>query len=292
VDGTNYPPEITDILPQIVNAVVMAEHGRTVFPGAQLVHHGVDAAHFWPVEERAIQYGSQLLRTKADCKRALGFDPDKRLILRVDKNSGRKDYAATIKAVAPLLERDRSLQLHLHASTDPKAPGCNIPVMLTRYDLEPDQVRLADLDGSVLGWGQSVLNILYNAADVFVTTSRGEGFGLTIAEALSVGVPVIAQSVSAIPEVVGTGGFLIAPRDTITVPAGHDLWLPDIEAFRDRLRTVLYDLSEADRRALGEAGRKHVSQFRWEPAADRFHDFIEGFTAARRRASTEATRGS
>lgn len=288
VDGYNYPDEITDRLPNFVNSVVMSRHGLSVFPGAQLVYHGVDPDAFWPVSERPIAYGGEVLKTKADCKRVLGFNPDKKLVLRVDKNSGRKDYAASILALGPLLEEDRDLQVHFHASTDPSQMGCDLAVVLTRFDLADDQVRLASLEGSMLGWGEDALNVLYNAADVFLSTSRGEGFGLTIAEALQCGVPVIAQNVSAIPEVVGPGGILLEPERLITVPAGQDLWLPDIKAFTEAIASLLYR-SEDERRELGEAGRKHVSQFRWEPAIDRFHDFVEGFT--RQRASTEALRG-
>lgn len=287
VDGYNYPPE-TEILSQFVNPVVMSEHGKTVFPRAQLVYHGVNTQDFWPVEERPIELEGETLRTKQGCKRALGFNPDGFLILRVDKNSGRKDFSALIHAVAPVMERDREIQLHLHASTDPMMPGSNIPVLLTRYDLAPGQVFIPNLDLSMIGWTQARLNVLYNAADVFITTSRGEGFGLTIAEALACAVPVVAQNVSAIPEIVGPGGLLIEPERPLTVPAGHDLWLPNIAAFTEALVSIRR-MSADERRAMGLAGQKHVAQFRWEPAADRFNDFIEGF--ARWRASTEAPSG-
>jgi glycosyltransferase involved in cell wall biosynthesis len=289
VDGYNYPPEITDILPQIVNPVAMATHGLSVFPRAQLAYHGIDPTHFWAVADDPIPFRGTLLEDKRDCKIALGFDPDKKLVLRVDKNSGRKDFAATIHALGPILEKDRDVQLHLHASTDPQMPGSNIPVLLTRYDLAPGQVKFPDLDSATLGWDTAALNVLYNAADLFVTTSRGEGFGLTIAEALQCGVPVIGQNVSSIPEVIGPGGIVLEPDRLITVPAGHDLWLPNIEAFTEATARML-SMSDDERRAIGEAGKRHVSGFRWDPTADRFHDFVELF--ARGRASEEATVGS
>lgn len=287
VDGMNYPPPTTELLPQLVNPIVMSEHGRTLFPDAPLVYHGVDTDDFYPVSpERPIEFQGQTLTSKMACKVALGYNPSEFLVLRVDKNSGRKDIAATIHAMGPLMEKDRTIHLHLQTSTDPAMPGCNPPVLLTRYDLAPSQVTIPDLDRSMFLWDQLRLLVLYNAADLFVTTSRGEGFGLTIAEALACGVPVVAQNVSAIPEVVGPGGVLIEPERPITVPAGHDLWLPNIPAFTQAIAKLRGDPERLA--ALGEAGRKHVtSTFRWEPAADRFHDFIEGF--ARWRASTEAT---
>lgn len=53
------------------------------------------------------------------------------------------------------------------------------------------------------------------AFDVYVLPSRWEVFGLTIAEAMSVSVPVIATDVGGIPELVSDGesGMLVAPGD-------------------------------------------------------------------------------
>jgi glycosyltransferase involved in cell wall biosynthesis len=285
IDGYNYPETQIDLLQQIVNPALLAKHGLTVFPRGQVVYHGVETDDFYPVAERPVRYLGGDIVDKRGCKAALGFDPNGFLILRVDKNSGRKDFAALVKAVAPLMEKDRTIQLHLHAATDPQAMGSNLPVLLTRYDLAPEQVFIPDLNQSMIHWDQEKLNVLYNAADLFVTTSRGEGWGLTIAEALACGVPVVAQNVSAIPEVVGPGGVLIEPERLLTVPAGHDLWLPNIQAFTD----VVAELRDSPEklRALGEAGRKHVAQFRWEPAAERFNDFIVGLS--RWRSSTEAS---
>ncbi len=54
---------------------------------------------------------------------------------------------------------------------------------------------------------------LYRRAVCFVFPSRYEGFGLPPLEALHHGVPVIGSNVSAIPEVVGQAGMLVAPDD-------------------------------------------------------------------------------
>jgi len=285
VDGYDYPPNLVDVLPLFTNLVVMSKHGQTVFPTAKLVYHGVDPDLFYPVsEERPIELDGETLTSKADCRRALEM-PDRFTALRVDKNSGRKDFAATIHALAPYLEKHRDVGLHLHAMQDAVMPGVDIPALLTRYDLQPGQVTITGTENATTAWSLDRLRALYNAADVFVTTSRGEGFGLTIAEAMASGVPVIAQDVSAIPEVVGPGGILIAPQRRITAPAGQDNWLADIEAFTEAFERL--HANEVWRAELGLEARKHVVEsFRWDYAIDRFNDFIVGL--ATWRASTEA----
>lgn len=58
------------------------------------------------------------------------------------------------------------------------------------------------------------LPYFYNACELFVYPSLYEGFGLPPLEAMSCRTPVIASSVSSIPEVVGDGALLINPFDT------------------------------------------------------------------------------
>jgi glycosyltransferase involved in cell wall biosynthesis len=50
----------------------------------------------------------------------------------------------------------------------------------------------------------------YNRCDIFLSASRLEGFGLSVAEAMACGKPVVATNCSSLPELVvdGKGGFL------------------------------------------------------------------------------------
>lgn len=50
-------------------------------------------------------------------------------------------------------------------------------------------------------------------ADALVVTSRHEGFGVPVIEAMSAGVPVVANAIGALPEVVGDGGLLVDATD-------------------------------------------------------------------------------
>lgn len=53
------------------------------------------------------------------------------------------------------------------------------------------------------------LNKIYNAANVNLTTTLGEGFGFSLAESMAAGTKSIAPNNSAIPEVLGNTGHLI-----------------------------------------------------------------------------------
>ncbi len=67
---------------------------------------------------------------------------------------------------------------------------------------------------------------LMSGLDLLVISSLWEGFGLTAAEAMVLGVPVVATSVGGLPEVVkhGETGLLVPPADASAL-AGGILWM-------------------------------------------------------------------
>ena len=53
----------------------------------------------------------------------------------------------------------------------------------------------------------------YKICDVYVCTSRLEGFGMTILEAMFAEKPIVATNVGAIPEIIGNYGTLVNLQD-------------------------------------------------------------------------------
>jgi glycosyltransferase involved in cell wall biosynthesis len=276
VDGTQQPPIWGERLSKVTNPVVMSNFGRTLFPNAKLVYHGVDTEVFHPVTRNNPHRFSDgtVAFTKAECKKALGYDPDGFLVVRVDKNSSRKDFAATWKALLPVMRHHNDIQVHLHTNEQVGENGVVLEALFSRDEMGT-RFYLPKQTGR-LGWKQQDLAGLYAAADLFVSTSHGEGFGLTLAEAAASGVPIIAQNVSAIPEVVGPGAHLLEPTGTITAPSGQEQWLPDVGAFSEAIEH-LYN-ADGVRRKLGEAGRDHVAKLSWDFAASRFDEFIRALS--------------
>lgn len=258
IDGYNNPP-VWNEMRTVLTQVAMTKFGQAAMPGSRLIYHGVDTKKYHP-------------SPKAEAKRALGFDPKRFLILRVDKNSIRKNYADSWRALRPVLRKHSNIDVHFHCLPI-TADGVNLKAFISRDSDIRDRVSFSPKLTGFTGWSEDAMQLLYSAADLFISTSMGEGFGLTLAEALACGTPVVAQNVSAIPEVVGPGGVLIDSSRPFAVPMGQDQMLPDIEGFTEAIERLY--LSRGERRRLGEAGREHVERsFSWDEAARGFDQLI------------------
>ncbi|NLE60144.1 MAG: glycosyltransferase family 4 protein [Planctomycetes bacterium] len=95
--------------------------------------------------------------------------------------------------------------------------------MIERCNLEAGTTCI-DFVGPV---GSEQLNLLYNAADVMVNSSRSEGWNNAISEALGAGTPVVATNVGGNPEQIRSGEL------GIVVPDG------DMDALAGALRSAL-----------------------------------------------------
>lgn len=103
---------------------------------------------------------------------------------------------------------------------------------------------------------------LMAAADLFVLPSVAEAFGLVLAEALYLGVPVVATRVGGIPEIVDDG------IDGVLVPPG------DSRVLAEAIAGLLCDPER--RRRLAGAGRdKVVARFGFEQMVRSYEAFYE-----------------
>jgi len=91
----------------------------------------------------------------------------------------------------------------------------------------------------------------YLNADLFITPSLFEGFGLPILEAMGAGIPVIASNNTAMPEVVGDAGILVKPKD--------------IKGMAEAMYKILSN--SKFRIHLIKKGHKRVKRFSWEKTA-------------------------
>jgi L-malate glycosyltransferase len=113
-------------------------------------------------------------------------------------------------------------------------------------------VRMA---GSLDGDG---LIAAYRSADVFVSCSDHEGFGIPLVEAMGHGLPVVAYGAAAVPSTVGDAGIVLPEKSPAVVAAA--------------VHRVLSD--NAARATLVAAGRDRLEQLRPARSAKRFVEVL------------------
>jgi alpha-1,3-rhamnosyl/mannosyltransferase len=107
---------------------------------------------------------------------------------------------------------------------------------------------------------------LYAGARAVVLPSLDEGFGLTVLEAMSAGIPVLASNRGSLPEVIGPEGVLLDPHDSAA-------WAAAIER-------VSADARWAEN--LGRTGLERARTFVWKETAARVHQAYTDAVARRR----------
>jgi len=108
---------------------------------------------------------------------------------------------------------------------------------------------------------------IYNAADILLAPSIQEGFGMTVLEAMACGTPVITSNVSAMPEVAGDAGILIAPTD--------------ISAIADAVHYLRSN--PVNRKSLIEQGMSRTKTLTWEASAEQIAKVYEQFASSKRK---------
>lgn len=155
-------------------------------------------------------------------------------LLTVGTLTPRKGHDVLVRALARLADLPWTAAFVGSRTRDP-ATAANIAALIAAGGLQDRIACTGEMSGDALA-------AMYDRADLFVLSSRHEGYGMVFAEALARGLPVVGCAAGAVSETVPPSAGLLVPPD-------------DVDALADALRRVLAD---ADlRRALGDAAWAH-----------------------------------
>jgi glycosyltransferase involved in cell wall biosynthesis len=285
IEGDNLPPYWAEVW-QTFLPVAMSDFGQRVMSehigrAVPRIYHGVDTEAFYPVSPgKPIRFEDATIREKAACKALFELDPARKLILRADRNVIRKNYDTMFRAFVDIARADPDVDLLLHCQPiDPEGIDLYQEIRRMPADLQ-GRVRFTGMHDTFKGLPTVGLNALYNAADLYWSTTGGEGFGLTLAESLAAGVPVVTTGWAAEIEVVGEGGIIVPPLqdeygESVRYHSryGMDWAVPDAKAFVEPILRLLSHPGQ--RKALGATGRLHVKRsFSWDTTAAEFLDLL------------------
>lgn len=279
IEGGTLPPCWHTIW-EAVTPIAMSDFGareleKILHRHVESIPHGVSEAFYPITEHRPGVINGRAIRSRAEAKKVLfgGRFAGTQIMLRADRFVPRKNYGALFRIAAPLLEADPARQLIIHCR---EADEGGIMAELVShspqaFEIESSwrhpQMFFTGAHDTFTGIPDDEMNVLYNAADVYVSPTKAEGFGLTLAEAAACGTPVVTTDFAAGPEAVGPGGVVVPVAGYDTNIYGYDWALVDEGAFRDATDELLRD--PARREAVGKAGAQYTKRFTWDSAAER-----------------------
>lgn len=166
----------------------------------KIINHGNNNGAYYPIhkEERDI-FREEYFEDK---------EKDKFIISVINRNQPRKDIATSIFAFQELKERwqhDKKPFLYLHMNpSDPMGLDLRALMLQTNLEEYKDYMfppRHIENHGAT----EAQLRSIYNASDLYLTTNLGEGWGLTVTEAMACELPVVAPLHTSITEISNNG---------------------------------------------------------------------------------------
>lgn len=192
--------------------------------GAKTVYvpHGVDTKRYKPIDRDEAR--EKIGKTwKRDLK-------GKFIVMMNSANKGapsRKGFYEAFAGFARYAKINPNALLYVHTE-EMGIYGEDLRAIMRLVGLDSSQVVFPANYQYLMGlYPEDYLNYAYNAADVFLHTSHGEGFGIPLVEAQSAGLPVIVTNFSAMPELCFSGWQIEAGTMFMYAPGALQR-LPDI----------------------------------------------------------------
>ena len=222
---------------------------------AQVIPLGVDLETYYPVD-----------RDGALDRLKIGQFRDKFIVGNVNRNQPRKRWDLTLKFFAEWVGTrkidDALLFLHAAPTGD---NGIDIEQMANYYGIA--HLMIGRTPPAFCGATEDVMRDTYNVFSVQVTTTQGEGFGLTTFEGMACGVPQVVPDWAALGELCRGAASMVPCVATGINPVSPGLnvigGVPDKRTFVDAL-DALYRV-EGHRELVGRLGLERASEdrFRW-----------------------------
>lgn len=202
-----------NLLSMISKVFIISEFGANEckskgIESAEHIEVGVDT-DFWRKRTQAEKDGF---------REGLGIPKDSFVILTVADNQERKNLSKSLEIVSKF-KKVTGCKLRYLLVTREKSPvGWKLRDLAMEYDVSPELMIFER------GMSQEALWGIFAASDAFLLTSKGEGLGMPVLEAMSVGVPVVASGVGALTEHLTDGrGFLLGSEyDGYRDPWGNE----------------------------------------------------------------------
>lgn len=234
-----------------------------------IIPHGMDTKVFKP------------LNIKKELREKYKLPTDAFLFGNINKNQPRKDLGTTLIAFAKLKKQNpkEKYALYLHCyHSDPS--GINLYRACERLELKVGTDVFFPTDARYMNaeYTPSDLNELYNCLDVFVNTTMAEGWGLSLTEAMCVGLPIVCPLHTSLKEITDNGKLTYSDiKLTEHIQIGDYEYIrfksDPIEVMRMMLM-ALWNIKNNQEDLFKKYQRKFV-EYNWDNIAKQFEQHIK-----------------
>lgn len=195
---------------------VRAQDSHFQFPELEVIPHGVDTHRFYPLGDDR----GEIPARRITARRAMKLDDEEHLeafiVLNANRNMPRKRIDITMQGFAQFAkDKPANVKLYLHMATEDS--GWNVLILAKRYGIY-DRLIMTQADNSRPSFSDEQLNLLYNACDVGITTTTGEGWGMVSFEHAATRAAQIIPRHTSLAQLWAESAEFIDPVMTLTYP--------------------------------------------------------------------------
>lgn len=278
IDGTPKKSWIENVAVKADFPVTYTEYAKREclkhVPGLQnmpVIYHGVDKETFCPLPTEITT------KFKHDF---FGPNADRYIVLNVNRNQPRKDLHKTFAAFK--LFHEKCPDTFLFVNAQKIDVGGNLLEIAEHYGLVfgKDWACPGDTFNANQGYPIHVVNMLYNASDLIVSTMLGEGWGLSLSEAMACKKPALFPKNTSVPEIIGENeeyGYTCESGETINDylcfgTPDNNLLRPVTNAI-DMAEKMQYIYEHQDE-AKAKAEKAYERVWTWETVCEQWKDIF------------------
>jgi glycosyltransferase involved in cell wall biosynthesis len=202
------------------------------------------------------------------------------LLVNVNANQRRKGLTQSLQILSDLKELrqegDPEFRLYMHMQRANKQEGIDLGLVCRQLGLvEGEDIFFGDpnfVHGRPM-LNDEGLNRIYNAADLYLTTSLGEGWGLGVTEAMAAGTPVAGPGHTSLGNLIENRGLELPVLQPDVLPGDNSRLRYRVDA-RESAQLIL-DAARAgyiDR--CREAAIEFTGNLNWDQIASKWMDLF------------------
>lgn len=240
-----------------------------------IVPHGITKEHFFPTDKIEA-------RKKIYPAARLNEFLNSFIILNANRNQPRKRMDITAWAFREFQKGKKDVKLYLHMGTQDS--GFDIVELAIRYGFS-DKLIISANTPTIPQVPKDRLNFIYNATDIGLNTSMGEGWGLVAWEHAATKTPQIMPNLETLKEIWGDSAIYTDTICNHMFPNINTVGkVTSVESVVEKLN-MAYDSWKSDKNWLNEYAEKSYNlvtqdKYSWESVSNMFDaifsDTVEG----------------